>query len=391
MPVALAALPEVMLAFVALCVIIGGALLIEYIGRAIGIGIHIPGLSYLVNWVQDASNGALRAMSGFLDSVVRGTVSAITAIPIAISNLVGAIEAFAWAHWVWLHTLINDTIPRLWNSLWAQIANVYHYYNAYISQIYNSLTNYIDWVERYLIGLVNTAESAVIAYVGQVESYILRLLNDGLASATAYALGLYNSAISFINNIYNTIMGYIAQQVARLEAYALSLANWAIQQAVSIAEQYAKQYADWAIGVLLNTLTFGTATALAPAWPRVVDAIDAITAAIPGVLEDVLADIRAIPRVLPLSIPGILAALLGIISLVAEYVARCGTDLCKNLHGFGDEVASLNDAALTAGMIAFIIAAVESPEATARETDVIGIEPLVDVGKGFADVIGTVF
>lgn len=391
MPIALAALPEVMLALVALSVIIGGALLIEYIGRAIGIGIHIPGLSFVINWVQDASNGALRAMQGFLDSVVRGVVSGITAIPVAISNLIGAVEAFAWAHWTWLHNLITDTIPRLWDSLWAQIANVYRYYNAYISQIYNSLTNYIDWVERYLIGLVNTAETAVISYIGQVESYILRLVNDGLASVTAYALGLYNSAISFINSVYNTIMTYIGQQVARLEAYALSLANWAIQQAVNIAEQYAKQYADWAIGVLLNTLTFGTATALAPAWPRVIDAIDAIGAAIPGVLEDILADIRALPRVLPLSIPAILAALLGAIAIAIEYVARCGANLCKNLHGFGDEVASLSDAALTAGMIAFIIAAVESPEATARETDAIGIEPLVDVGKGFADVIGTVF
>lgn len=391
MPIALAALPEIMLALMAVLVILGGALLIEYIGRAIGIGIHIPGLSFAVNWVVNASNGALRAMEGFLDSVVRGFVSAITAIPVAISNMIGAIEAFAWAHWTWLHTLITQTIPRLWDSLWSNIAAIYHYYNAYISQIYSSLTNYIDWVQRYLIGLVNTAENALIRYIGQIESYILQTLNNAIASVTAYALSLYNSAISFINSIYNQVMSYIAAQVARLEAYAVSLANWAIQQAVNIAEQYAKQYADWAIGVLLNTLTFGTATALAPAWPRVVDAIDAIARAIPGTLEGVLEDIRAIPRVLPLSIPAILAALLGAIAIAIEYVAECGVDICKNLHGYGNEVSALSDAALTAGMIAFIIAAVEAPEATARETDAIAIEPLVSVGKGFADIVGTVF
>lgn len=391
MPIVLAALPEVMLAFVAVMVILGGALLIEYIGRAIGIGIHIPGLSFAINWVVDATNGALRAMQGYLDSVVRGITSAITAVPNAIANIVNAIEAFAWAHWAWLHTLITQTIPRLWDSLWAQVANIYHYFNQYISQIYNSLTNYIDWVERYLINLVYQTERALETYIGQVESYILQTLNNAIASVTAYALGLYNSAISFIDGIYNTVMTYVGQQVLRLEQYAVSLANWAIQQAVNIAEQYAKQYADWAIGVLLNTLTFGTATALAPAWPRIIDAIDAIGAAIPGVLEDILSDIRAIPRVIPLSIPAIFAALLGIITLVVEYVARCGTDLCKNLHGFGDEVASLSDAALTAGMIAFVVAAIESPESTARETDAIAIEPMVEVGKGFANVIGTVF
>lgn len=391
MPIALAALPEIIMALMAILIIIGGAVLIEYIGRAIGIGITIPGLSYVLNWVQRAANGAAQAMSGFLDSVVRGIVSAITAIPVAISNIVGAIEAFAWAHWTWLHTLITDTIPRLWDSLWTQIANVYHYYNAYISQIYNSLTNYIDWVERYLIGLVNSAESALISYIGQIESYLLQTLNSAIASVTAYALSLYNSAISFINSIYNQLMSYITAQVARLEAYAVSLANWAVQQAVSIAEQYAKQYADWAIGVLLNTLTFGTATALAPAWPRVIDAIDAIARAIPGTLEGVLEDIRAIPRVLPLSLPGIIAALLGAIAVAIEYVAKCGVDICKDLHGFGNEVSGLSDAALTAGMIAFIVSAIESPEATARETDAIAIEPLVSVGKGFADVIGAVF
>lgn len=391
MPVALVALPAIIEGLMALLVIIGGALLIEYVGRAIGIGIHIPGLSFAINWVINATNGALRAMEGFLDATVRGVVSAITAIPVAISNLIGAIEAFAWAHWSWLHTLITDTIPRLWDSLWTNIANIYHYFNAYIAQIYNSLVGYIDWVERYLNGVISQVESALVSYIGQIEAYILQTLNSAIASVTAYALGLYNSAISYIESIYNTLSSYIAAQVARLEAYAVSLANWAIQQAVSIAEQYAKQYADWAIDVLLNTLTFGTATALAPAWPRVIDAIDAIGAAIPGVLEDILDDIRALPRVLPLSIPGILAALLGAAAVAIEYVARCGVDICKNLHGFGDEVAGLNDAVLTAGMIAFIVAAVESPEATARETDAIGIEPLVDVGKGFADVIGTVF
>lgn len=391
MPIVLAALPEVIMGLMALLIILAGAVLIEYVGRAIGIGIRIPGLSYVLNWVVNATNGAIRAMEGFFDSIIRGVVSAITAIPVAISNLIGAIEAFAWAHWSWLHTLITDTIPRLWDSLWTNIANIYHYFNGYIAQIYSSLTNYIDWVQRYLIGLVNQAEAAVVSYIGQIESYILQTLNNAIASVTAYALGLYNSAISFINSIYNQLMSYITAQVARLEAYAVSLANWAIQQAVSIAEQYAKQYADWAIGVLLNTLTFGTATALAPAWPRVIDAIDAIGAAIPGVLEDILADIRALPRVLPLSIPAIFAALLGAIAIAIEYVARCGVDLCKNLHGFGDEVAGLSDAILTAGMIAFIVAAIESPEATARETDAIGIEPLVSVGKGFADVIGTVF
>lgn len=391
MPIALAALPEVIMALAALLAILGGALLIEWIGRAIGIGIHIPGLSFAVNWVINASNGALRAMEGFLDSVVRGVVSAITAIPIAISNLIGAIEAFAWAHWSWLHTLITDTIPRLWDSLWTNIANIYHYFNDYITRVYNSLVSYIDWVERYLNSVIAQLQSALVTYIGQIESYLLQTLNNAIASVTAYALSLYNSAVSFIDSIYNQVMSYIGAQVLRLEQYAVSLANWAIQQAVSIAEQYAKQYADWAIGVLLNTLTFGTATALAPAWPRVIDAIDAIGAAIPGVLEDILEDIRAIPRVLPLSIPGILAALLGAAAVAIEYVARCGVDLCKNLHGFGDEVAGLNDAILTAGMIAFIVAAVESPEETARETDAIGIEPLVSVGKGFADVIGTVF
>lgn len=391
MPIVLAAIPEVIIGLMALLVIIGGALLIEYIGRAIGIGINIPGLSFAINWVVNATNGALRAMEGFLDSVVRGVVSAITAIPVAIANLIGAIEAFAWAHWSWLHTLITDTIPRLWDALWSNIANIYHYFNAYIAQVYSSLVGYIDWVERYLNSVINSVESALLSYIGQIESYILQVLNNAIASVTAYALSLYSSAISFVNSIYNTLMAYIGAQVLRLEQYAVSLANWAIQQAVSIAEQYAKQYADWAIGVLLNTLTFGTATALAPAWPRVIDAIDAIAGTIPGVLEDLLQDIRAIPRVLPLSIPAILAALLGAIAVAIEYVARCGVDICKNLHGFGDEVAGLNDAILTAGMIAFIVSAIESPEATARETDAIGIEPLVAVGKGFADVIGAVF
>lgn len=391
MPIVLAAIPEIIMGLMALLLIIGAALLVEFIGRAIGIGIHIPGLSYVINWVQSAANGALNAMAGFLDSVVRGVVSAITAVPVAIASIVGAIETFAWAHWAWLHTLITQTIPQIWNSLWTQIANVYHYFNTYISQIYTSLSNYITDVERYLIGLVNTVQAYLLSYINAVQQYLSKAIADGLAAVTSYALSLYNSAIAYIANIYNQLSSYIASEITRLENYAVSLANWAIQQAVTIAEQYAKQYADWAIGVMLNALTLGTATALAPAWPRVIDAIDAIGAAIPGVLEDILEDIRAIPRILPASIPAILASLLGILAVAIEYVAKCGTDLCRNLHGFGDEVASLSDAALTAGMIAFVVAAIEAPEETARETDAYAIEPLIDVGKGFANVVGTVF
>lgn len=391
MPVVLAALPEVMFAMVALACIIGGALLIELIGRAIGIGIHIPGLGFAINWVVTSTNGALRAMSGYLDSVVKGVISAITAIPSAIANMIGAIEAFAWAHWSWLHTLITQTIPNLWDNLWRAISAVYHYFNDYIAQVYNSLLNFALDIERYLISLINSVQAYLLSYVGYIEQYLLRVISDGLAAVSAYALALYNSAISFVGKLFSQLTAYVVSEIARVEAYALSLANWAIGQAVSIAEQYAKQYADWALEQLLNMLTFGTIALLAPAWPRVIDAIDAIAAAIPGTLEGILEDIRAIPRVLPASLPAIIAALLGVAAIAIEYVFRCGADLCKNLHGFGDEVASLSDAALTAGMIAFVIAAIEAPEATARETDAYGIEPIVEVGKGFADLVGTVF
>lgn len=391
MPVVLVAPEIVILGAMALLIILGGLLLVEFIGRSINAGFSIPGLSFVVDWVQTATNTALRAMVGWLDSAVRGVVSAITAIPNAIANIVGAIEAFAWAHWSWLHTLITQTIPAVWDALWRNIAAIYQYFNAYISQVYQSLLNFALNIERYLTGLISSVQAYLTTLINYWVSYLSRVISDGLAAVSAYALSLYNSAIDFINRVYNQLTAFIVSEIARLEAYAVSLANWAIQQAVSIAEQYAKQYADWAIGVMLNALTFGAATALAPAWPRVVDAIDAITAAIPGALEDILEDIRAIPRVLPASIPGILAALLGAAAVAIEYVARCGADLCKNLHGFGDEVASLSDEALTIGMIAFVIAAIEAPEETARETDALAVEPLVSVGKGFADLVGSVF
>lgn len=391
MPIVLAALPEVIIAAMALLIILGGLVLIEFVGRSINAGFSIPGLSFVVNWVQTATNAALNAMAGWLDSLVRGVVSAITAIPNAIANIVGAIEAFAWAHWSWLHALITQTIPALWQSLWDNVAAIYHYFDAYISQVYNSLLNFTLDIERYLIGLINGVQAYLSSLISYWVSYLSKVISDGLAAVTAYALSLYNSAIDFVNRIYQQLTAFITSEVARLEAYAVSLANWAIQQAVSIAEQYAKQYADWALQQLLNALTFGTALALAPAWPRVVDAIDAIAAAIPGTLEGILEDIRAIPRALPADLPAIIAALLGAIAVAIEYVARCGVDICKNLHHFGDEVDSLSDAALTAGMIAFVIAAIEAPEETARETDAFAIEPIYEVGKGFADLVGTVF
>lgn len=391
MPVVLVGLPVVMIAVVALIIILAGALLIEFVGRSISSGFSIPGLTFVVDWVNTGVNTALRAMAGWLDATVKGVTSAITAIPNAIANIVGAIEAFAWAHWSWLHVLITQTIPQLWQSLWDNVAAIYHYFDAYISQVYNSLINFALDIERYLTGVINGVQSYLLSVINYWVTYLSRVISDGLAAVSAYALNLYNSAISFIDTIYRQLTSLITSEIARVEAYALSLANWALQQAVNIAEQYAKQYADWALQQLLNFLTFGTATALAPAWPRVVDAIDAIARAIPGTLEGVLEDIRAIPRVLPASLPAIIAALLGAIAVAIEYVARCGVDICKNLHGFGDEVAGLSDELLTAGMIAFVIAAIEAPEETARETDAFAIEPIVEVGKGFANLVGTVF
>lgn len=390
MPVALGAIAEVIPALMALLLILGAGLLIEFVGRSISASFRIPGLDFIANWVVTAQNKVISGMSGLLSNVVRGVVSFFTAPAHIIAGFLDAVVSFAWAHWTWIHNLIYTDIPKLWNQLGANFTTLVRY-----------ISTGIGWLEGYLLGALNSAVGSLtglayrlyqqaIEYTSRVEAYIQAWAAGLVAGAEAYALGLYNQAVKFANQLFANAMAYIAAEVKSVEQYAESLANWALQQAIQIASQYAKQYTDWAVGQLESTLSVAAAIALAPAYPRLLDAIDAIAKAIPGTLEGVLEDIRAIPRVVPTSIPGALAALLGIVSVAIEYVARCGVDICRNLHGFGDEVSSLSDAAITAGMIAFVIAATEDPEDTAHATDSYFVEPLATVGRGFASILNIV-
>lgn len=390
MPVALAGIAEVIPALLALLLIVGAGLLIEFIGRSIAGSFSIPGLDFVANWVISAQYKVIAEMSALLSNAVRGVVSFFTAPAHIIAGFLDAVVAFAWAHWTWIHDLIFNQIPNLWNALAADFSRLVNYITSGLQWLESYLSSVISNSVRYLTSLAYQLYSQAVSYIAQVESYLQQWVSGLIAQVEAFAQALYSEAVHFAQQLFSQAMAYITSEVAAVERYAQDLANWALQQAISVATQYAREYANWVAQQLESALSVATAIALAPAYPRLLDAIDEIARAIPRTLDNVLEDIRAIPRVVPSSIPAAIAALLGIASIAIEYVARCGVDLCQNLHGFGDEVAGLGDAAITAGMIAFIIEATENPEETAHTVDRTMIEPIASVGQGFASILSMI-
>lgn len=389
MPFVLAGLSPVMSGILALMLLVAGVLLLDLIGRMLKRVDVIPLLSIVTGGINRGIHWTLTEMNGLLTGIAQHAIGWITALPYAIDNIASATYGAISRLQRWVRTLAFETVPAAFRTIASVAASITRYAEALVARMHGIVIEYVNAIRSVLLSTILSVASSLTRHITNVYNTLAQSIALARATVASYALGLYNNAIATISSVYATVLARINTVKLQLQAYALSLAQWALENAVRIATDWARRYADHVISAYNQALTAATALALQPAWPNIIDAIDSIRLALPESIAAVLARIGAIPRAIPRDIGLSIGAVAAIGAVSLDWVARCGVPLCRDLKGFGDELSALGDAAMMAVIMEMIIDAVSDPDSAAKDVRDTLVDPLQSVGREFASLIGT--
>lgn len=271
MPLAVAALPAVIIAVVALILLYGLALLLRSILQ--GMSQHIPYVggalsSAIGSIIDDAiSLGAQAARSAVsfiigivmapvywieqhITSIIQTFESVINAvayitgtlIPQTIAGLRAEIQAAESAALNYAHNLAID----LTNLITTDVTQVYHELAAVQASLISYANTLFTDAEHY----TQAAITAETAYVNEVASELTHELQSGLAATDAYVTSAYNSAIHYTQSAVasaeaaaaseiSSVTAWVGTEVTALQAYIAAVGASAIAfttEAVGVVE-----------------------------------------------------------------------------------------------------------------------------------------------------------
>lgn len=375
MPVVLAGLPAAAAGIMALVLIFGALLLVDAIFKAIDIS-AIPSL--IGDFLRAMAAGIAAAVNwigSFFVSVARGamslfTVPALGYITFADAVITGIARISSWTRW-----LVTSEVPSLWRSLSATASSVLNAAIAYATARYQQVLGIINSVSATLSRAITTGVSTAVNLAQSLYRLTIAQLTATAAQLNTLMRGLFNVAMSTLALDVAALTRAILQTTANLSAYSLALAQWAMNNAIGISIDWAKKYSDQLIDLYNRAIGATGAIAMAPAWPTALEAIDAISLALPDSIAAVLARVGAIPRSIPKDITAEVGIATAIGTIAIDWVKNCGLSLCKNTKGFGDELSQLGDDILIGELIALAIEANRDPNGTAGDavTELAGI------------------
>lgn len=388
MPVVLAPIVAVVVGFAALLILYGLYLLIESIVRVLDNLLGVNWFQDALQYIRNAVNYVINTLFGWLVAVVREVGSWFTAIPRAIQLLADKISEALASHARWIRNLAFTAIPQIWDWITRAVGDIYRWASNYISQAISS-------VYAWAMTQINSIYRAVSGWINSVYAWAAAQVNSLYKTVSGWISGVYAWATAQINSLYKAVTGWIngvyawaVTQLGLLQRWVQGLVTTAIRDVFNAAIDWARKYADQAIGALVNALAIAAALPLAPAWPRVNDAIEAIAKAIPGSLAAGLLKIGAIPRALPKSLAGILAAVGALAAVGVDWIKECGVPLCRRLGGFGGEIEALQDELLILDLLELAEAVISDPRGAAADAAVEFGATVSEVAKGALDAIG---
>lgn len=350
---------------------------------------NVPGfIANIFEVVFQGVHSVVHAIGQFLALVGRAALSIFSYPARGFVTLANATAtAFArvgsWTRW-----LVRSAVPSLWAGLISTVANAVHNLTSLAYSLFQQAINLLNITRTALQALISTGVAIALHYARSLFDVVYSALGTAILSLTNLSLSLFRAAMASLAALNTSLLAYILSGFTKLATYSLNLANWAVHTATSISIDYAKKYADQLIDLYDKALAGTAATALAPAWPATLEAIDAISLALPGSIAAVLARIGAIPRTIPRSLALDVGAIAAVGTVAIDWVARCGLSLCRNAKGFGEDLAMLEDAAIIAAIFELVVEGVTDPAGTARFIHDEIVEPLSTVGKDFAHMAG---
>lgn len=387
MEFALAPIDAVFIAILAILILLAGFLLLELLFRSVGTWLHIPGAGTIANAIGRANRVVMDAMSVGLGRYAKSAISWIIALPYHVRTLAGQIEATLWALSRTASSLVRQIIPQLRALMIAGDQWVLTRVSAFAQSAFNSAIAYITRIRDYVLTEIVRARVAVATYAKSLFDLAIRQLLLEVARLVAHITGVYNTLARVIVESNTTILRAMRAGELRLQANAEALARWAVNSAVAAATDWARRYADRAIAIMLGALEAETAVILAPAWPTLADAADAIARALPGTIADVLRRLRAIPRVIPRDLPLSIGAAIAAAAIALRWIKDCGLGLCRNLSGFGDEIAALEEELIIADLLIMVAVAASNPSEAASDMVDEVMADMRGLAASFTDIV----
>jgi hypothetical protein len=384
----IAGLNPAIMGLIALAVIVGVLLIAQVVGYLISQAVPIPGLGAVARVVGAGVESVINRLGRMLDAIARGCAAVIAAIPLTLVDLGQAVYAGVRNLRNLLAVVFFEAIPSLYRTISSVAGSIIHSLTDLINRLIAQAMAYATAIRNYLVGLVNASVAWLRSLIDSVYRTLAASIAAGIAYVTNYALSLYRSAVGLINSVYASLVRLIDLTRLSLQGYALALAKWAIDSAVGIATDWARRYADAVMDALNRAINAATAIALAPAYPRILDAIDGISLALPDSIAAVLQRIGAFPRTIPRELAIGVGAIAAASAVAVDWVKECGLPLCRNTRRFGDELEALGDAAMMAVIFEMIIDAINDPDSSAHDTIDNLASPLTAAVREFGDIIG---
>lgn len=384
MPVLLGLL-DLLPAAVILLILGAVVLLIGLIKTAVD---QIPG-GALVQPLKDAVNSAASNIVAALTKGMASVARPIANLWMVFANwadrmftaTVNAIEAHASA----IQYALRVVIPNAISFLERQISSVENFLVSRMNAIESFLSREIGIVENYVLGVVSSGISSLLRLIGSVQAFLL----GRLAAVEGFLLGVVQVVQAALTGQLTAAVTALVQEMlglnANTAATAAAEADLAQQNAVAQATQWAEGYTNNAVAQLAHQVDSASVLGVAGALPDIRALGKGLENVLPGELTGVLPNIKALEGADVASLEGVLSVLatVGVTSL--EGLEKCAFPTCNKLGKLGEETASLLDGAILLGMIAFVAAAVNAPEETAKVVDNVMIEPLAAIG---GDIIG---
>jgi hypothetical protein len=387
MPFAIPALSGVMMGATALLVLLGTLVLLNMLARAMDYMLGANWLSRGLSNAEAAIQRALNAIGGWLDGMLYDIGTAIEAIPRALD------EAMSWIAWSlrskseWLRSVIYTWIPDLWHNLTSSINSVYSWVTGWVGGLINGVYSWViqlaDGIKAWVSGLVND----VYRWITQTANAIYTWAIDRMNAIYGWVISLADGIKAWVSGLVNDIYGWTTRQLSALQQWVNIVIGVAAGQTFNAAVERAKQLSDQGIGALENLLSIAAGGVLAPAWPKVLDAVDAIAAALPGSLAAVLPRLGAIPRAIPKTLAGILAAVGAISAVGVDWIKECGVPLCRRLGGLGRDLELLQDAAFVLELLDVISDVIHDPRNTAIDAASAFTELVSDAAGGIFEAV----
>lgn len=388
MPLVLAPMGGVIAGLMALILLFAIGLLVDRIIKAVHDSwIPWPVDNGIIRTFQAVQSGISSAVD-WLSGVARWGLTILTAPARALITLVDSIVVGIARLASWVKHLVYIEVPRLWRDLGNRIQMVAQFASDLAWRLYGNAINWTNTVRAFLERVISQGISSAIAYATSLYRILEARLSAAINSVVNYALSLYNSAISALNHAINNVVRDLLRVRAELISYTQKLATWAVNTAIGISIDWARKYTDQIIDWYNRSLGVAVGGALARPWEIALPAIDSIALALPDSIAAVLARIGAIPRAIPRDIALSVGAVAAVGAVAIDWVAKCGVPLCRNLDGFGNEIAALEDAAMMAVIMEMIIDAVADPNGAASDARSTLVNPLQSVGHEFASLIG---